>query len=112
MSDDAKEWVTVKVPKADKEQADDYRPEDSTFGDCLVAGAERLNEHLDSDPGPRAHVEPELNIPPDVLAEALEASLEFPEEVKEQLDRIESAASTAEERTGQIQGTLDELGGR
>jgi hypothetical protein len=48
-SDGAKEWVTVKVPKADKEQADEYRPDGSTFGNCLVAGAERLNDDLDSD---------------------------------------------------------------
>jgi ABC-type phosphate transport system ATPase subunit len=51
MSDDgAKEWVTVKVPREDKVTADEYRPDESTFGDCLVAGAERLNDHLDSDP--------------------------------------------------------------
>lgn len=42
-------WVTVKVPEADRERAKEYRPDGATYGDCLVAGAERLNEHLDSD---------------------------------------------------------------
>lgn len=50
MGDDATEWVTVKVPREDKEKAKEYRPEGATFGDCLRAGAERLNDHLDSEP--------------------------------------------------------------
>lgn len=48
--DEPTEWVTVKVPREDKEKAKEYRPEGATFGDCLRAGAERLNDHLDSDP--------------------------------------------------------------
>lgn len=47
---DGKEWVTVKTPKEDRDKASDYKPDGATWGDCLVAGAERLNEHLDSDP--------------------------------------------------------------
>lgn len=37
---------------------------------------------------------------------------DMPSDLREQLDRIESAASTAEERTGQIQGTLEGMGAR
>ena len=33
-------------------------------------------------------------------------------DLREQLDRIESAASTAEERTGSIENTLENMGGR
>lgn len=40
--DDAKEWVTVKVPKADREASKDARPDDASHGDCLVAGAKAL----------------------------------------------------------------------
>lgn len=47
--DDAKDWVSIRVPEADRETCKEYRPDDATYGDCLVAGAERLNEHLDSD---------------------------------------------------------------
>lgn len=35
-----------------------------------------------------------------------------PDDLREQLDRIEAAASTAESRTGSIEQTLDGLGGR
>lgn len=38
--------------------------------------------------------------------------IEIGDDLREQLDRIESAASTAEERTGTIERKVDELGGR
>ena len=34
------------------------------------------------------------------------------DDLQERLDRIESAASTAEERTGSIENTLENMGGR
>ena len=42
MPDDAKNWITVKVPEQDKARADEQRPESATYGDCLRAGAEVL----------------------------------------------------------------------
>jgi hypothetical protein len=44
-------------------------------------------------------------------AEAPEASTggEFPTDISEQLDRIEAAATTAEDRVGDIERTLEEL---
>lgn len=44
------------------------------------------------------------SVNPEVLADALDLD-------RDKLDRIESAASTAEERTGRIEQTLEELGG-
>jgi len=74
---DATKWVTVKVPESDHEQADDYKPDGVTWGDCLVAGAERLNDHRDSDtsrfdPGP-GPFEAEAEIHVTVSDEDLEA---------------------------------------
>jgi len=43
-------YTSVSVPDNDYAQADDYKPDAVTWGDVLVAGAERLNDHLDSDP--------------------------------------------------------------
>lgn len=42
-------YDSVSVPSEDLEAAEDYKPDGATWGDCLVAGAERLNEHLESD---------------------------------------------------------------
>lgn len=119
MSDDTKTWVTVKVPESDKEQADDYRPDGSTFGDCLVAGAERLNDSLDSDtpagfdPGQidevlaasKADVPTTEEIVADLkneLSMANEAGVDVDEErLFEQLNELE-------ERTGRIERLLEE----
>jgi len=48
-SSDAKEFVTVKVPRADRKAAKRIRPDgsDITHGDCLVAGAKALADRLD-----------------------------------------------------------------
>jgi hypothetical protein len=42
-------YESVSIPDADYEQAGEYKPPDATWGDCLVAGAERLNDSLESD---------------------------------------------------------------
>jgi len=44
-------YESVSVPQDDHDTAQEYKPDGATWGDCLVAGAERLNEHLDSDTG-------------------------------------------------------------
>ena len=38
----AKEWVTLRVPKADRETCKEYRPDGKTYADCLVAGTQAL----------------------------------------------------------------------
>lgn len=52
MTDDTKEWVTVKVPKRDREDAKAARPDSATFGDCLVAGAKLLSGGEGVEPAP------------------------------------------------------------
>lgn len=106
MSDDgAKEWVTIKIPE---DIRDDARDDPRTYGEIMEAG-------LDGDtPGPKSYLEPDVNIAPDVLAEALSESLgdvdaELPDDIREQLDRIEAAATTTESRTLQIENVLEEL---
>jgi len=38
-------WVTIRVPESDREDAKAARPDDATHGDCLVAGAtERVSQ--------------------------------------------------------------------
>lgn len=93
MSDD--ETVKVRAYEADRQRINSLKRGNESQQDVIrkVLDACRLGEDEDQ-LGP----------------ETVDADI--PSELKEQLDRIESAASTAEERTGQIQGTLDELGGR
>lgn len=74
---DAKEWVTIKIPKSVR---DDARPDPRTYGDIMLAG---LDTDAEGD--------------------------DVPEELRDQLDRIEAAATTAEERTNQLESTLEEL---
>jgi len=47
----------------------------------------------------------------DEIAERLNEQLGLDADLRDQLDRIESAASTAEERTGTIERKVDDLGG-
>ena len=35
-------WVTIRVPEANRDDAKDIRPDNATHGDCLVAGAKIL----------------------------------------------------------------------
>lgn len=97
-------WKTVKVPEGDKERADDYRPDGATWGDCLVAGAERLNDSLDSDT--RAYLDGTEGVDVDALASALtdEISVEqgveadaLARRVAAQIDHAELAKQVADE---------------
>jgi hypothetical protein len=110
--DGAKQWVTVKVPREDKEQADDYRPDESTFGDCLVAGAERLADGLDSD---TRRFEPDdatadVDALADRLVDELAATAGGPQvddsdiarEVVRQFDYTELATAVANELEGRM----------
>ena len=42
-------YGSVSAPEDKIEQASDYKPDGATWGEVLVAGAERLNENLASD---------------------------------------------------------------
>lgn len=108
MSDDgAKEWVTVKVPKADKQQADEYRPEGSTFGDCLVAGAERLNDHLDSDTARFGD-----GVDAETLAEDIKDELSMANEPGVEVD-VDRLINRIEDLESRLPGKVaDELEGR
>ena len=130
-------YGSVSAPEDKIEQASDYKPDGATWGEVLVAGAERLNENLDSD---RAAVSEDIDAAAlvaledrlDEVAEMLEKiqndweylngeeihggvhesghQLREALEQLDQLDRIEDAATTAEARTGSIENTLDDMG--
>jgi len=67
MTDDAKEWVTIKVPKEQRDAARD-RPE--TYGEVLAAGVEALSD------GPITHKRTEVELPTEELAEAIWLAIE------------------------------------
>jgi uncharacterized protein YgfB (UPF0149 family) len=120
-------YGSVSAPEDKIEQATDYKPDGATWGEVLVAGAERLNENLDSDMAAEsltdglADDEVAVAGTREALVEDLAARLtevgvagdggsDLPDDLREQLDRIESAAMTAEARTGRIEGTLEDMG--
>ena len=88
MTDDAKEWVTVKVEKPVRDAArDDPRTYTEIMRDGLELAGGKPTGDVSGDPI---------------------GTSEF-NELFERLSRIESAASTAEERTGSIENTLEGL---
>lgn len=93
MTDDAKEWVTVKVPKQYRDEA---RAVDATYGEVLQAGVEALTgdttdlyEVGNPEPVDTAHGDPELH---------------------DDLERLKNAVETVEERTGKIESQLEQMG--
>lgn len=111
MTDEKTEWVTLKVPKADRDKANNYRPDGSTYGDCLVAGAERLNDHLESDPPAGADADITATVTPTLDDEAVD---ELVDELQSRLSEADPAAdqlNTIEQRTGRIERIVEELGG-
>jgi hypothetical protein len=99
---DAKEWVTIRVPEADRDAAKNRRPEEATHGDCLVAGAEQLNEHTESDPSP-AIGNADMDV--DALRAAILEELETNELA---FDDVKNACETAIEETLPV----EEMGGQ
>ena len=96
---EAKEWVTIKIPEGVR---DDARDDPRTYGEIMRDGL------LDGDVSGASEAEKQL-------AEAWDTAARggIPDDdLREQLDRIESAAATAEERTGSIENTLESMGGR
>jgi archaellum component FlaC len=108
MTDDAKEWVTIKVPETVR---DDAREDPRTYGEIMRAGTEGAP---DFDLEQEALFE-RLSGVEDVLGQNNIQREEFRvqlEEMQETLERIESSASTVEERTGRIEQALEDMGAR
>jgi hypothetical protein len=90
MTDDTKEWVTIKIEAAVRDAAkDDAR----TYTDIMRDGLESDGNDYPTET---------MAVDPTGL----------PDEVREQLNRIEQAAETAEDRTGSIERTVDDIEGR
>jgi len=87
-----KGYGSVSAPEEKIEQASDYKPDGATWGEVLVAGAERLNDALDSDMGRR-----------------MTADGGVPADLREQLDRIEEAAKEATNAAQSAERTAEEL---
>jgi len=100
MTNDAKEWVTIKVPK---DVRDDARDDPRTYGEVMRDGLD-----VDGDAADIPEVGEMLDW--EGVAEAYRETEEG-KELLEQLDRIESAAATAEQRTGTIERKVDDLAG-
>jgi hypothetical protein len=105
MTDGNKEWVTVKIEEPVRDKAKD---DPRTYTQIMQAG-------LDNEP--MAEVSPEVSLDVDTVANALKETLgdvdaELSDEIQQQLDRIEAAAQTAEDRTGSIQRTVEDMEGR
>jgi len=102
MTDGNKKWVTVKIEEPVRDEAKD---DPRTYTQIMQAG-------LDNEP--MAEVSPEVSLDVDTVASALKETLgdvdaELPDDIREQLDRIEAAAETAEERTGAIDRKVEDL---
>lgn len=101
MSDDAKEWVTVKIeaPVRDDAQADPR-----TYSEIMRAGLDAPNPENDAD------------INRDLLAEqvvdTLDAEAPGYYDVQDQLDRIESAAKEATNAAQNAERAAEELAGQ
>jgi hypothetical protein len=103
VTDDAKEWVTIKVPKTVR---DDARDDPRTYGEIMRDG-------VDGEPGRPVTAEmPEVEAQlSEMLAESGDPSAMLTE-IQGQLERVESSASTIEERTGRIEQALEDMGAR
>lgn len=95
-------YESVSVPLDDYEQAREYKPEGVTWGDVLVAGAERLNEHLDSG---TARFGDDVNA--EEFADAIRAELDTD---APDFNDIQSSVRTIEARTNRIEKTLEDMG--
>jgi len=85
-------YGSVSAPEEKIEQASDYKPDGATWGEVLVAGAERLNDALDSDMGRRMTADGGVD-----------------DDLREQLDRIEEAAKEATNAAQSAERATEEL---
>jgi len=114
MSDDGtKDWANIRIEEPVR---DDARDDPRTYTEIMRAGLRAREGEPTTEDIMEAFGIPDGVIPDDFDARLgrIEASTTdgIPEDLRDQLDRIESAASTAEERTGSIENTLENMGGR
>lgn len=100
-------WVTIRVPEDDRDDAKEIRPDDATHGDCLVAGAKALAGVDDS---PKVDMDGLIDELKNELSMAADPTVTPDiEGMYERLDRIESAAKEATQAAQQTQHQLEEL---
>ena len=90
-------YKSVSVPEDKLERAREYKPSDVSWGSVLVAGAEHLNENLESD----AQGYRDAAVP--------DGFLEVVDATPEQLDRIETAVKEATEAAQSAERAVEEL---
>ena len=92
MSDNTKDWANIRIEEPVR---DDARDDPRTYTEIMRAG-------LNSEKSPAENVNMDFS---DI--DSAKFPGDVPDDLQERLDRIESSASTAEERTGSIQNTLE-----
>jgi len=92
-------WVTIRVPEANRDDAKEIRPENATHGDCLVAGAKAL-----SGENPNADVD-DLK----AVAATPEDLTKLRGDILERMDTIESAAKEATQAAQSAEQSVEEL---
>jgi len=89
-------WVTIRVPESDREDAKAARPDDATHGDCLVAGAKALA----GDDG-ESIAETAVDVTPEIDDDAVADGASLAE--------IQEAIETVEARTGRLEQMLEDV---
>ena len=117
MTDGTKDWANIRIEEPVRDEA---RDDSRTYTNIMRAGLEALYADVavvrsDGTVELRPSDEPITNDAPEPCRpDASEYEDErlnaLPDDLREQLDRIESAATTAEARTGRIEGTLEDMG--
>lgn len=111
-------YDSVSIPNDDLETAQDYKPDTATWGDCLVAGAERLNENLDSDVvsghDSRFYTgDPSNTVDVDAIIDELKTAIDTTAYdgglSDEHAEELLSSLEAIETRTGRIERQLDTL---
>jgi hypothetical protein len=98
MTGKAKDWANIRIEEPVRDAA---RDDPRTYTEIMRAGLDAPNPESDAD------------VNRDLLAEQVVDTLAgeiLPDDLRARLDRIEDAATTAEERAGRIEKTLDEMG--
>jgi hypothetical protein len=111
-TDDAKEWVTVKIPKQVRNQA---RDDPRTYGRIMQAGLEVPSDDLQQyeefvDTVEQAIHDAQSSV--DVTAFEGGMSDDRADEIIATLEGVRSALGTVEERTGRIERTVEDMEGR
>ena len=108
------EYTSIRVTADAKENAEASKRDGETWNEYLQRCTDNppeVREYVDADDLQEAFGLPDEAFPDDFTLEInddLRGSV--PDDLQEQLDRIESAASTVEERTGSIENTLENAG--